>query len=47
MLTNNQLLKYSRIKKEKQSYSFYTKPQIKGLCIKVFTRTPKKPNSAL
>ena len=22
-------------------------PQIKGICIKVFTRTPKKPNSAL
>ncbi|EPT24390.1 ribosomal protein S12 (apicoplast) [Toxoplasma gondii TgCatPRC2] len=47
MLTNNQLLKHSRIKKKKQSYNFYTKPQIKGLCIKVFTRTPKKPNSAL
>ncbi len=23
------------------------KPQIKGVCIKVFTRTPKKPNSAI
>ena len=23
------------------------KPQVKGICIKIFNRTPKKPNSAL
>lgn len=48
MLTINQLLKKSRKNKKKSQYSVInTKPQIKGICIKIFTRTPKKPNSAL
>lgn len=45
MLTINQLLKQSRKKKKYNKKN--NKPQIKGICIKIFTRTPKKPNSAL
>lgn len=49
MSTINQLIKFARKKK-----SYYDKtpalkngPQIKGDCTKVYTRTPKKPNSAI
>ncbi len=48
--TRNQLLKnYKRIKKQKKNKTpaMNSKPQVKGICIKVYTKTPKKPNSAL
>ena len=49
MPTLNQLLKTSRQpKKRKNKTPALEKcPQKKGVCLKVFTRTPKKPNSAL
>jgi len=50
MSTINQLC----LKKQRKKKLFKTKtpallsnPQKKGVCVKVFTRTPKKPNSAL
>jgi len=50
MSTINQLCK----KQQRQKKNFKTKtpallknPQKKGVCIKIFNRTPKKPNSAL
>lgn len=33
--------------KKKKSAALVNSPQKKGICIKVFNRTPKKPNSAL
>jgi small subunit ribosomal protein S12 len=48
--TRNQILKnYKRKKKLKKTKTpaLKSKPQVKGICIKVFNRTPKKPNSAL
>ena len=48
--TRNQILKnYKRTKKVKKikTPALKSKPQVKGICIKVFNRTPKKPNSAL
>jgi small subunit ribosomal protein S12 len=49
MPTINQLCKKIRRKKRKLNWSPALKksPQKKGVCLKVFTRTPKKPNSAL
>jgi small subunit ribosomal protein S12 len=50
MPTLNQLsIKNCRIKKriKRKSSALESCPQKKGVCIKVFTRTPKKPNSAL
>jgi small subunit ribosomal protein S12 len=51
MPTINQLFlkKQQRLKKKKKKKSpALTKcPQKKGICIKIFTKTPKKPNSAL
>ena len=35
-----------KIKKVKTP-ALQSNPQLKGVCLKVFTRTPKKPNSAL
>ena len=35
-----------KIKKDKTP-ALQKNPQLKGVCLKVFTRTPKKPNSAL
>jgi small subunit ribosomal protein S12 len=50
MATINQLLKNclrkKKIKKDKTP-ALQKNPQLKGVCLKVFTRTPKKPNSAL
>ena len=50
MATINQLC----VKKQRKKKVFKTKtpalssnPQVKGVCVKVFNRTPKKPNSAL
>jgi small subunit ribosomal protein S12 len=48
--TRNQILKnYKRKKKLKKvkTPALKFKPQVKGICIKVYNRTPKKPNSAL
>lgn len=48
MYTLNQLIKNKRKKKIKKNKSIlYKQPQIRGVCIKVYTTTPKKPNSAL
>lgn len=50
MITNNQLinLKQKRLKKLKKikSVALDKCPQKKGVCLKIFIRTPKKPNSA-
>ena len=49
MVTINQLCKKKRKKKKKINKTPALKacPQKKGICLKVFTRTPKKPNSAI
>eukprot|EP01038_Epipyxis_sp_PR26KG_P019866 gene19866-28124_t len=50
MPTINQLcLKNFRKKKNKKTKTpaLNQNPQKRGICIKIFTRTPKKPNSAL
>jgi len=50
MATINQLcLQFCRKKKffKSKTPALKKNPQKKGVCIKVFTRTPKKPNSAL
>ena len=49
MVTYNQLIKKKRIKKEKWKKvpALNGNPQQKGVCIKVITKSPKKPNSAL
>lgn len=50
MSTFNQLLKgFARKKKATKTKASDLKknPQLKGVCLKVFVRTPKKPNSAL
>ena len=49
MPTITQLCNNKRKKKIKQNKTpaLTSCPQKKGLCIKVFTRTPKKPNSAI
>ncbi|MCX6095584.1 MAG: 30S ribosomal protein S12 [Candidatus Bipolaricaulota bacterium] len=49
MPTINQLIRLGRKPKEKKSKSraLASCPQRRGVCTRVFTRTPKKPNSAL
>lgn len=49
MITINQLVKNNRIKKlrSKRVPALNRCPQKKGVCLRVLTRTPKKPNSAL
>lgn len=49
MPTINQLCKKKRNKKKtfNKVPALNKSPQKKGFCIKVFTRTPKKPNSAI
>ena len=51
MVTINQLCKKDTTRKKKgklnKTPALFKNPQIKGVCTKVFTRTPKKPNSAL
>jgi small subunit ribosomal protein S12 len=49
MTTINQLIKKPRIKKNKKSNTpaLQRCPQKKGVCLKVYTKTPKKPNSAV
>ncbi len=49
MPTINQLIKHGREKKKKKSKSPALEgcPQKRGVCVRVYTVTPKKPNSAL
>ena len=49
MLTINQLCKSSRKKKTKKNKTpaLNFNPQKKGICVNIYNRTPKKPNSAL
>ncbi|MBA2307337.1 30S ribosomal protein S12 [Candidatus Dependentiae bacterium] len=49
MPTINQLARYERQKLKIKSKSAALKgsPQVRGVCVRVFTTTPKKPNSAL
>ena len=48
MPTINQLIRKPRKKKEKKKFlALDGCPQKKGVCTKVYTTTPKKPNSAL
>jgi len=49
MPTINQLCKKKRKQKKKKIKTPALKmcPQKKGICLKVFSRTPKKPNSAI
>lgn len=49
MSTINQLIKFARKKKKVliKTPALKQNPQLKGDCLKVYTRTPKKPNSAI
>jgi len=49
MPTINQLIKNGRqrVKKKKKTPALKGCPQKRGVCIRVYTSTPKKPNSAL
>ena len=49
MPTINQLIKRSRIKPKMRSKvpAVEQSPQKRGVCVRVYTSTPKKPNSAL
>ena len=51
MPTKNQLLRKKTSRKDKGSLkktpALTESPQRKGVCFRVYTRTPKKPNSAL
>ncbi len=49
MPTINQLIKYGRksVKKKTKSPALRGNPQKRGVCVRVSTMTPKKPNSAL
>ena len=49
MATINQIVKNKRIKKQRSlsTPALEKCPQKKGICLKIFTKTPRKPNSAL
>ena len=49
MPTINQLVRYGRkkIKKKGTAPALKSCPQKRGVCVRVYTTTPKKPNSAL
>jgi len=49
MPTINQLVKVGRLKQKRKTASPALKasPQKRGVCVRVYTTTPKKPNSAL
>ena len=49
MPTINQLVRFGRTKAEetKKSPALKGNPQKRGVCVRVYTTTPKKPNSAL
>jgi len=47
--TINQLLRHPRkkVRKKSKAPALQNNPQKRGVCIRVYTMTPKKPNSAL
>ncbi|HHF08820.1 MAG: 30S ribosomal protein S12 [Thermotogae bacterium] len=49
MPTINQLVRHARksVKKKSKSPALENNPQKRGVCVRVSTMTPKKPNSAL
>lgn len=49
MPTINQLCRFGRkkVKYKSKSPALKSCPQLRGVCVRVFTTTPKKPNSAL
>src|SRR5881409_2599922 len=49
MPTINQLVRYGReaVRKKSKTPAMQAWPQKRGVCIRVYTTTPKKPNSAL
>ncbi|NCO60212.1 MAG: 30S ribosomal protein S12 [Deltaproteobacteria bacterium CG_4_8_14_3_um_filter_51_11] len=49
MPTVNQLVKKSRVqpRKKVKTSALQNAPQKRGVCVRVYTSTPKKPNSAL
>jgi len=49
MPTVNQLIKFGRVKqvRKKKTHALGEGPQKRGVCLRVYTTTPKKPNSAL
>ncbi len=49
MPTFNQLIRHGRkpLRSKSKSAALTGCPQRRGVCVRVFTRTPKKPNSAL
>ena len=49
MPTINQLVRHSRrdVAKKEKSPALKSNPQRRGVCTRVYTTTPKKPNSAL
>lgn len=49
MSTINQVVRLTRLPKKKKNkvLALQKNPQQKGVCLKVFTMTPKKPNSAI
>jgi small subunit ribosomal protein S12 len=49
MPTLNQLRNDVRVRRNKKNHSsgLFSNPQQRGVCLKVFNRSPKKPNSAL
>ena len=49
MPTTNQLVKHGRVKQRRKTAApaLQASPQKRGVCTRVYTQTPKKPNSAL
>lgn len=49
MVTTNQLVRKPRriIAKKRNNVAMHHCPQVRGICLKVYVTTPKKPNSAL
>lgn len=49
MVTTNQLVRKPRriIAKKMNNVAMHHCPQVRGICLKVYVTTPKKPNSAL
>ena len=49
MPTTNQLVKRGRLKQRRKTAApaLQSSPQKRGVCTRVYTQTPKKPNSAL
>ncbi len=49
MVTINQLVRFGRVgfKKKRRILALFKCPQKRGICVRVYTVSPKKPNSAL